>query len=313
MAGASNYERQDAYVLETTAGTTPATPGFTKLSFETLSMQANPRISESYTLAANGQRADIARSGIAVSGQAQGKMIYGEYDNFLASMFQASWASNILINGYDQVTMTIEQAIAQGAGGAYAYTRFKGVEVVSGQIALTAGQDATISVDLIGSASDATATAIITGATYADPSNTAILGSGADIGTITMGAWTLDCMESCTIDFGVAEKTEQPKLSSNDLCGVNRGVMRPTITGRFYIEDNFVNIYDAARAGTEFALTIPIGSVSGQKYSIYFPACEFSEAPLEPGDSGPAFQTFTIMPKYHAATGGTCKITRAIV
>ncbi len=140
-----------------------------------------------------------------------------------------------------------------------------------------------------------------------------MIGSGADIGTITMsGLGTLDCMSECTVDFGVAAKEDQPRLSSDDACGINRGVMRPTVTGRFYIEDNFVSIYNAARAGTDFALTIPIGSTSGEKYELYMPSCEFVEAPLELGDTGPAFQTFSIMAKYDSGISGTCRLTRAI-
>lgn len=313
MVGAANTERQDAYITEVTAGTTPATPGFTKTSFDTMSMTANPRLSESFPASAKGQRGGIGRNGIAVTGSAAGKLIYGEYDDFFASLFQSDWATDVLVNGLGQNAMTIEQGMPQGAGGALAYTRFRGVEAVSGSLALTAGQDASMSFDLIGAASDdATATAI-TGATYADPTETAIIGSGADIGTILMSGLTpLDCMESCSVDFGVTDKAEQPRLSSDDACGINRGVMRPSVTGRFYIESNFIAIYNAARSGTEFAMTIPIGSVTGKKYSLYMPKCEFAEAPLQTGESGPAFQSFTILPKYDSGIGGTVQLTRAI-
>jgi len=313
MAGAGNSELQNAYVNEVTAGTTPATPSFIKSSFDTLSMTGNPRIVEAFTIAAKGQRSGIGRNGIAVAGSAQGKLGYGEFDDFFASMFQADWSSDILINGQAQNTMTIEQAIPQGAGGAFAYTRFRGVEVVTGQLSMTAGQDASVSFDLLGSASDDATPTAIAGASYADPTETAIIGSGADIGTITMSGLTpLDCMESCTIAFGVADKTEQLRLSSDDACGINRGAMRPTVTGRFYVEDNFINVYNASRNGTEFALTIPIGQVANKKYELYFPACEFSESSLQTGESGPAFQTFTILPKYNTGIGGTCRLTRAI-
>lgn len=312
MAGASNIERQDSYVVEATVGTTPSTPAFTRMSFDTLTMNAEPRLSESYPSYAKGQRGDVTRHGFGVTGSGKGPLVYGEYDTFLSSLFQADWATNVLLNGYDQIAMSFEQSIPQGAGGALQYTRFIGVEATTGRIMLEAGSDATVEMDFIGLGStDATASAIA-GATYANPSNTNTLGSGADIGTITMGSFTLDCMKSCTIDFGVADKEDQPKLSSNDACGISRGVMRPTITGQFYIEDEFIDIYNAARLGTSFALVIPIGSVTGEKYSFSFPACEFVAAPLEVGESGPAFQSFTIMPKYHVATGGTCQLTRAI-
>lgn len=313
MAGAGNLERQDAYILEVTPGTTPATPAFTKCSFDTLNMQANPRLSEAYTLAAQGQRSGIARSGLDSSGTAAGKLIYGEYDDFFASLFQANWSTDVLINGQDQVAMTIEQAIPQGAGGAFAYTRFRGVEAQTGSLSMTAGGDTAVSFDLIGQGSDDATATLITGATYGDPTETDVIGSGADIGTITMSGLTpLDCMRTMTVDFGVVDKEGQLRLSSDDYCGVTRGVMRPQITGEFYIETNFIAIYNAARSGTEFALTVPIGSTTLKKYELYFPKCEFSGAPLNTGDNGPAFQNFTILPKYDSAIGGTCRLTRAI-
>lgn len=314
MAGASNLEIVDAYINEVTPGTTPATPAFTKMSFDTVSMTANPRLSEAFARASFGQRSAVGRNGIAVSGSAQGKLIYGEYDDFWASLFQADWSSDVLINGTGQNAMTIEQRIPAGAGsGTLHYMRFKGVEATSAQLNLTAGQDATVSFDLIGSASDDAASSIIVGATYADPTETAIIGSGADIGAITMASFTLDCMESLTVDFGVTDKEEQPRISSNDACGISRGSMRPVLTGRFYVEDELLNIYNAARnGGADFAVTIPIGSTTLKKYELYFPSCQFVEAPLETGETGPAFQTFRILPKYNAGIGGTVRLTRAI-
>lgn len=314
MAGASNLEVRDAFIVETAPGTTPATPAFKKSSFDTISMTGNPRVSESFPRAAYGQRFAVGRNGIAVAGAARGKLIYGEYDDFWASLFQDDWTANVLVNGQSQIAMTIEQSIPAGAGSATLhYMRFRGVEVVTGRLNLTAAQDATVEFDLLGSGSDDAAAAIIAGATYADPTETAIIGSGADIGTITMSGFTLDCMESCTIDFGVTSKEEQPRISSNDACGITRGVMRPVITGRFYVEDELLDIYNAARnGGADFALTIPIGSVTTKKYELYFPACQFVEAPLETGDTGAAFQTFRILPKYNAGIGGTCRLTRAI-
>lgn len=314
MAGASNLEVRDAFVVETTPGTTPSTPAFKTSSFDQINLTANPRVSESFPRGAFGQRFAVGRNGIAVSGSARGKLIYGEYDDFFASLFQDDWSTNVLVNGQKQIAMTIEQAIPAGAGAASLhYLRFKGVEVVTGRLNLTAGEDATVELDLIGAGSDNAASAILAGATYAPPTETAIIGSGSDIGTITMTGFSLDCMESCVIDFGVSSKEEQPRISSDDACGITRGVMRPVITGRFYVEDEFLDIYNAARnGGADFALTIPIGKVATKKYELHFPACQFVEAPLETGDSGPAFQTFRILPKYHAATGGTVRLTRAI-
>lgn len=400
MAGAANNERQDAVVVEVTPGTTPATPSFTKQSFDTINMEANPRTSESFPSSASGQRAAIGRNGIEVTGSAEGKLIYGEYDTFWSSLFQETWrtgsivgtvtvttveplnettinvttagassvdlwpgneisiagdanspyivaqavsigasttgdivivepglgqatagaeavtatGADVLVNGQGQVSFTVEQAIPQGAGsGTLTYLRYRGVESVTATLSMTAREDVEVAFDLLGSGSDASSTTAIAGSTYADPTNSTIIGSGADLGTITMSGFDpLDCMRSCEIDFGVADKEDQPRLSSDDACGINRGAMRPTITGEFYVEDNFDAIYDASRTGTEFALLIPIGSVTTQKYDLYFPKCEFVRSPLISAEDGPAFQEFTILPKYDPQIGGTCRMRRGL-
>lgn len=314
MSGAGNNERRSSYVAETTAGTTPATPAFNRLPFNTLNMSANPRIGEQRSITAGGQRTGLSRNGFAVSGQASSGLIYGEFDDFFASLLQADWATNVLKNGTDQNTVTIEDTIPQGTGGSLAYMRYRGVEVTNGTLNLTAGQPANVSFDLIGIGSDDAATTAITGATYSDPSSVDAMNSGTDIGTILMsGLGTLDCMRSAEVRLTNEGKDEQLRLSSADLCGISRGTMVPTITGEFYVEDNFVTIYNANRSGTSFALTIPIGSVSGSKYELYFPKCEFSEAPLVTGESGPAFQNFTILPMYDSTEACTVRLTRAIV
>lgn len=313
MAGASNTERRSSYIMESTAGTTPSTPGFNRLPANTLNLTANPRISEQRSITAGGQRTGITRNGFAVSGSMSSGLIYGEFDDFLASVFQDTWESDVLKNGSETKSMTIEDSIPQGAGGSKAYLRYKGVEASAATLGLTAGQDAQISFDLIGIASDDAATTAITGSTYTDPSSIDVIGSGSDIGTIAMtGMGTLDCMRSCEVRFAYEGKEEQLKLGSNDLCGISRGSLIPVVTGEFYVEDNFVAIYNAARAGTDFQLTIPIGSVANKKYELVFFACEFTEAPLVTGESGPAFQNFTIMPKYKDSESCTVRLTRAV-
>jgi hypothetical protein len=315
MAGASNNERVDAYIAEVTVGTTPATPAWLKMPTDTLNMTGNPRISESRLIAFQGQRSAIARNGIAVSGSLSGKMLYGEFDPFLESMFQDQWATNTLINDYEQYTFSIEQAIPAGAGsGTIHYTRFRGVEAVSAQLVATAGQDLEFTMDLLGIASDDAASAIIAGATYTDPTNLNVMGSGPDI-TVDFGALGYTtCIQSLTIDFGVEDKTEQLKIGSDDLCGVNRGVMRPVITGNAYVEADFLSLYNEARNGTTpFVLTVTLGTVTTEKYTLTFPACEFVEGPLQTAADGPAFQPFRILPLYDAATVGTVQIDRAVV
>ena len=314
MAGADSNTIVDAWIAEVTPGTTPATPAFTKSSFTLLTMSGNPRISEAFPRAARGERSGVGKNGYQVLGSATGPLYYGEYDEFLATLFQAQWSTDVLTNGKAHETVTIEQGVPQGAGGALAYSRFEGVEAVTGGIQIRAGEDVQVNFDLIGiSRVDATSTAIA-GSSYVNPAVTDIISSGAEIGTITMAGFTLDCISSINIDWGVEGKTEQPQVGSDNACGVTRGSMRPRITGQFYVEANFIPTFNAATTTADFALVIPLGDVTTEKYSINFPLCQWASTPMAPQEQGPVFVDFEILPQFDAAgIGATCAITRAIV
>lgn len=312
MAGADSTEVQDAFVAETVVGTTPATPSFLKSSFDLVDMSGNPRISEAFSRAARGERSAIGRNGFSIAGSCRGKLIYGEYDLLWQSLFQGSWSSDILINGKSQSAVTVEQAVPQGAGGTTMYTRFRGVEAVTGRLELVAGQDTSVNFDLIGAGRDAATTTPIAGATYADPTVTEIIGSGSDIGTITMTGLTLDCINRVVVDFGVVGKEEQPRVSSDDPCGISRGTMRPRIEVQFYVEANALSLFNEAAAASNFALTIPMGSTTNQKYQLFFPSCEFIQSKLTPREQGAVFIDGIILPIYDSGIGGTARLTRAI-
>lgn len=314
MAGSSNLERRVSTIKEATVAVTPATPAFTRSAANAFNMKAIPITEDQMGRHGKGQRTDTVDSGFTVTGSLSGGLIYGEFDDLLASLLQGTWTSNVLKNAELTQSFSVEETIPQGAGQAtLAYQRYRGVEATSGQLVLEAGKSAALSMDLMGRVSESCATAAITGSTYTAPASTKVIGSGTDIGTITMsGMGTLDCMQSCTINFAFGGRAEQRHITSNDLCGISRGGFVPVITGKFYVEDNFRTIFNAARLGTEFELTIPIGSVTGKKYSIVFFACRFIESTLEDGEDGPALQAFTIHPKYKTSEDAMIKITRAI-
>ena len=335
MAGAANSEIRTSYVKESAAGADlSAGAQFVLTSFESVNITANPRITENRSLSHGGQRFSISRNGVSVAGSASGPMIYGNYDDFFESLFQGEWSSNVLKNGVDQKTLAIESRSPQGAGAdRFTYLGYKGIECSGGTIELTAGSSATVSFEMIGvgstdaqkaasggTAATANAAARLAAwgsapnAAYTSPPETESIGSGSDIGTITMsGLGELDCMRSLSISFAQEGREEQPRLSSDDLCGISRGAMLPVLTGEFYVEDNFAAIYNAARNGTEFSMTIPIGKETTKKYSLVFPNCEFAEAPLVTSDTGPAFQNFRILPKYDATQQASVVLTRAVV
>lgn len=311
MTGTASNQLRSAYVAETTSGTTPSTPAFVT-SDVAIAMTASPSIIESKTMHAGGARSGVAVSGIAVSGSMSGSLIYGNYDAWLETLLQGSWSSNVLKDGKANKSMTVENTLPAGSGGTNTMLRFRGVQATGGNITLASGADAQFSFDLTGIGSDDATTTAITGATYTDPTNTTPLASGVDVGAITYAGYTLDCFETSTISFDYESRDGQPKIGSNDLCGITRGAFIPTITARAYVEANFLAIYNAARANhSTFAVTYPLGSVSGSKYSLVFPRCSFTGGNIDVGGAS-AMQDIQIMPQYDTTEDCVLKITRAI-
>lgn len=312
MAGSASNQLRSAYVAETTVGTIPATPGFTTFNDPAL-MKASPRISESRTLQAKGARGDQAVAALEVSGAMSGKLLYGNLDPVLETLFQGAWSANVLKDGKTIKSVAIENTIPAGQGGTSTMLRYRGVQAVGGSIIAEAGADITYSLDLRGIGSDAGTTSAIAGSTYSDPSDTIPLTAGVDVGSVTMAGYTVDCLSRVEMQFGYEDRNDQPKLGSTDLCGITAGACVPVINARVYVDSNFLAIYNAVRANhSAFAVSVPLGSVSGSKYTVAFPQCAFAMADMD--FSGPdAFHDVTIYPQYDATTElCVVKITRAV-
>ncbi|TXH18074.1 MAG: hypothetical protein E6R03_02750 [Hyphomicrobiaceae bacterium] len=312
MAGTATSNIRSAFVAETTPGTIPTSPAFTT-SHALLRMKAVPVTIEGRSQVSGGARMGHGVSGIDVTGELSATpLVYGVYDTLIATLLQGAWASNVLKDGKATATVAVEYRVPAGAGGTNTFLRFRGVEAVGGTLMLQAREAAMLSMNLIGRGSEDAATAALSGATYTDPTEFDALSSGDDVGAITFGSYTLDCMESAEIAFTYEGRDPQPKIASNDLCGVTRGDFLPVITARVYVESNFAAIYNAARERhAAFAVTIQLGSVTGEKYTLEFPACHFGSTEIDLSGAN-AMQTVIINPGYSAADACVLKMTRAV-
>lgn len=313
MTGTASSQVRSAYIAETTVGTIPATPAFTTL--HTIArMRATPGIIEHNSQVSNGARLGHGIEGIPVTGEIPATpLVYGVYDDLLATLFQSSWSSNVMADGKAEQTVSIENALPAGVGGTNTMMRYRGVEAINATLNLASRQPATLAMTLNGIGSDDATTTAITGATYTDPSEADPLSSGVDVGTIVFSGHTLDCMQSLEIAFNFNNREQQPKIGSDDICGITRGDCVPVLTANMYIEANFLAIYNAARDRTDapFAVTVPIGSVSGEKYSLVFPSCNFGPADLDMSGTG-VMQQVVIHPKYSTGDSHVMELTRAV-
>ncbi len=314
MTGIASNQLRSAFVAEATAGTTPTSPGFTN-SDVYINMNATPTIVEHRSLAAKGESVETAIAGIDVTGDMSGPLIYGAYDDFFESLLQGTWSSDVLKSGKDTQTLTVENAIAAGAGGTNTMARYQGVEATGGSITLTSNADATFAFDLLGMGSSDTATSALGSSTYTDQTERTPLSCGIDVGTIAFAGYTLDAFESATINFNYEGREAQNKLGSVfTKNGITKGALLPEITARVYVDANFAALYNAARDSDHslFSVTFPLGSVSNKKYTLVFPKCKFISSNLD-FTAENAMQEVSIRAMYDEATeDASVKLTRAV-
>lgn len=311
MAGAATNTVRSAFVAETTTAVIPTNP-----AFQTLHGGANLS-SEAQTIESRSRSTGGARSGVAYigsdnEGTLEAPLIYGVYDDWLATLLQGTWASNVLKDGKARSTLTVENAVPAGAGGTLTYLRFRGVEAQGGSLNLAARQEAALSMQLFADGSDDGTTIALTGATYADPGNAVPLTSGADVAGITFDGYTLDCMQSLEVQFAFENRDQQDRIGSDDKCGMSRGDCLPVLNANMYVEANFLAIYNASRGPHDsFSVSIPIGQVTGEKYLIEFPSCRFGSTAIDQSGAN-VMQRVQILPQYDDTEACVIKVTRAI-
>jgi len=312
MTGTASSQVRSAYIAEVTPGTIPATPAFTTLHRPAM-LVAKPDIIEGRSLIAGGARLGQGFAGIPVTGSLESPLVYGVYDAFFASLLQGAWATNVLTDAKQVSTVAVENTIPAGVDGTATMLRYRGVEAIGGTLNLTAKAAAQLSLNLIGRGSDIGTTTAIVGSTYVDPTEFDPLSSGADVGTITMAGYTPDCMQSLEIAFTFEGRDPQERISSDDLCGVTRGDFLPVMTANIFVETNFLAMYNAARARhAAFAVTVPLGSVTTEKYTLVFPSCHFGSTEIDMSATN-VFQKVEIRPEYSTSLDYVLAITRAVV
>lgn len=311
MTGTSQSSVRSAFVAETTPGTIVATPGFTNTD-DIFDLKADTEIQERFSLAKNGARSGQAVAAIPVAGKLAGELHYGSLDPILETLLQGAWSTDVLKDGRTFKTVSVENMMPAGEGGTNTHLRYRGVRGVGLTLGAEAGGGINYDYDLIGMGSDDATETALSGATFTDPTADIPLVAGTDVGTITMAGYSMDCFSEFELAIQMAGAEPQPKLGSHDLCGITLGSPRIQLTGAFWLEANMLEKVNAARANhSAFAVALPLGSVSGSKYTVDLPECYFAKV-MPDVSAAQVKLPFTINAAYNDAEACTIKITRAV-
>lgn len=122
MAQAQGSQRRLAYVVESTYGTTPATPTMKQIDYVSFNGDLNTPEIMSQTIRPNRQMTGSRRGNISTTGDLTVELTPDNYDDFLEAFMQGTWATNVLKVGQTQRSFSIEDGFLDIAQ----YRVFKG-------------------------------------------------------------------------------------------------------------------------------------------------------------------------------------------
>lgn len=302
---ADTSEVQLGYIEEATLGTTPATPEFKKVRMTGESLKHVRQNTRSNEIRSDRNTADS----VQVSGGAQGglnfELSYGAFDDLLEGALFNSWATNVLKNGVEKHSYTIEKIIELGATDAY--KRYTGMMVDTFSLSVSAQNMVTGSIGFIGQGGT-TDDAIITGATYTDAPTNDVMNAGVDFASLSMTGLTSPKITEVSIN--VANNLRQrPVVGSIESNGV--GVGQCNVTGSITMYFENLEAYDLFLAGDATDLSFKLGGASELNYVFDIPRLKFTDADVPtPGNNQDIFITLPFEGLYDSSEGCALKITR---
>lgn len=308
MAGADASETRVAYIAEVTENTTPASPAFSILRVTGESLAYGKQTVVSNELRADRNVSDILDVGFTVNGGVNFELSYGTLDPLLESLFQSTWATNVLKNGVANKSFTFEKTFEQGATDAF--LRYTGCQLNSLSLAIAAREIITGSFDVLGR-DHSTGTAILSSATYGAVNDNEIMTGSSDVGALTLSGVT-GTPKLRSINLNIANNLrEQPVVGSKASAGTGAG--RFVVTGSLeaYFED--LNLYGAFKDHTSVGMEITLGSVTTEKYTIEIPKLRLMNGVVNAtGNDQDVMASFDFQGYFDSSEAATMVITRAV-
>ena len=297
-----------AYIAEVTAGTTPATPAFQVLRVTGESLVSSKQTVQSQEIRADKNVADLVKTGFSVGGTLNSEFSDATFEDLMESVMRSTWSTDELINGITPKSFTFEKTME--AGGTDVYTRYRGCYVDSMTIAAQARSIVEINMDIMGLGIDDAATTIVSGATYTAATTSEVMPAGTHVGTITVAGATLPAIHGFSLTIA-SNNREQMQIASDDLAGVALGQCIVTGTLNLYFDSE--DEYNLIVNHTSAAINIPLGSATGEKYTITMPICKLmSGDPIASGNGNDVAFDVEFQAQYDSGISGTVEINRNV-
>lgn len=302
MAFAQGSRSSLAYIAETTFGTTPNTPTFANLPFNTHSLDLTKDRVEGNEIQADRMPRVDRHGNRQAGGSIEVDLRKGDYDAFFESAFLNSFSTNVLKIGTTPKYFSIEDA----ANDISEFRLFTGMSVSTLNVSIAPNQMVTATFDMVGKNMTQASSTGSTGGTPTAASTNAPFDSYS--GAIEDGGSALSIVTS--IDFTLTNSFAPTFVIGSDSAQqleFGRAVVEGTMTV-YYENETLINKFlNETESAIEVSVDDPTGSNS---YTFLFPRVKYNGASVPVQNPQSRLITLPFVALYDATEATNLKLTR---
>jgi hypothetical protein len=304
MAEGSRYASY--FVAENTSGVTPSNPTLKVFRATKSGLDINITALQSAEIRNDAEVADFRLGTRHVAGTATAELSYGTFDDLIAAALRGSWATNVVKGGVTRQSFTFVDYNEDIPD--LPYTVYRGCEVNSMTINVSAAAITTIEFALVGRTMEQLAT-LPAGWTISPRTKTSPMDSFS--GSLLSNGASLDVITemSLTVENGI-----EPRFVVGSKFSFKPGAKRRNVTGSMtaYFEDNNLRLAYLNELEQNIALSISDGA-AGNTYIITMPRVKITEAPNPVDGEGDIMLNMNYRALLDDTTASSIRIERKVV
>jgi hypothetical protein len=300
MTIATGSRHNLAYVLESTFGTTPSSPGFTPIRHTGTTLGLSKDAVESEELREDRQIAHFRHGNKSVTGDINFEMSYGGLDALIEATLCGSWSTNVLKAGTTRRSFTVEryhQDISK-------YLRSTGCQFNYMSLNVAPNSMVTGSFGVIGSGFTTSGSALGS-STYSAETTTAPFDSFT--GSITEGGSAIAVITALELQIDNGMEALYVVGSADTLLP---SIGKSSVTGSVTAYFENTTLIDKFISETSSAIQFTLTDAAGNDYIFSLPNIKYNSG--NPEVSGPEAITVTLdfVALYNSSDASQIKITR---
>lgn len=302
MAFAQGSRSSLSFIAETAFGTTPATPTFANLPFNTHSLDLTKDRVEGNEIQADRMPRVDRHGNKQAGGSIEVDLRKGDFDGLLESAFLGSYSTNVLKIGTTPKFFSFEDA----ANDISQFRLFTGMSVSTLNVSIAPNQMVTGTFDLVGKTMTQAATSASVGAPTASSTNAPF---DSYSGTITDGGSGLAIVTS--LDFSLTNSFAPTFVIGSDSAQqleFGRAIVEGTMT--VYYED--ATLINKFLNETESSLSVSVDDPTGtNSYTFDFPRVKYNGASVPVQNPASRLITIPFVSLFDTVEGTNLKLTRS--